>query len=541
MGELVIWQWRSTVHGRLNDSACARQQLTGWCFSLTLGAKHLLRNFFEHLPEGTALRIPSLRFARFAAALLIGAMACAGSAAQQTGKSRKIDELVGLYNKYGSFNGSVLVAEHGQVVFKKGYGWANLEWQIPNAPDTKFRLGSITKQFTSMLIMQLAAEGKLRLDEKLSEALPYYRKDTGDRVTLHHLLTHTSGVPSYTSAKDMKEWWHNHFEVEDFVKQHCSGDLEFEPGSKFEYDNSGYFILGAIIEKVTGKKYEQVLKERILEPLGMHNTGYDHSEEVMTHRAAGYEHSKDGFVNAEYLDMSIPYAAGSLYSTVEDLYLWDQALYTERLLSNELKAKMWTPFLAGYAYGWGVAKIADGKPGAGGTLIQHGGGINGFNTHEARYVDDKNLVVLLNNTGPAKLEQMTEGIAAILYGQPYELPKPSLTAQLVKIATEKGGDAAVGEYKRLKKESPDKYDFSEAGLQEVSIMLFQSGKVPEAIALLRLNTEEHLKSAQAFFFLGYVLMQAGNKSDAATALEKALELDPKNDRAAGLLKQAREK
>jgi CubicO group peptidase (beta-lactamase class C family) len=486
---------------------------------------------------------------RIATAFLVAAVigcTCAGQQASGSpsggkDKARKIDELLGLYNKYGSFNGSVLVSEHGQVIFKKGYGLANMEWQIANQPDTKFRLGSITKQFTSMLIMQLVAEGKLHVEDKLSDALPYYRKDTGSQVTLQHLLTHTSGIPSYTAAKDMQEWWHNHFEVEDFVKKHCSGDLEFTPGSKFEYDNSGYFLLGAIIERVTGEKYEEVLQERIFKPLGMHNSGYDHSEPLMEHRAAGYEHGKDGFVNAEYLDMSIPYAAGSLYSTAEDLYLWDQALYTEKLLSKELKAQMWAPALANYAYGWGVAKIPEGKAGAGQTLIQHGGGINGFNTHEARYVDEKHLIVLLNNTGATKLDQITEGIAAILYGRPYELPKPSLTAELVKLATEKGGDAAVAEYRRLKKESPEKYDFSEAGLQEIAILLFQSKKLPEAIALLRLNTEEHPKSSHAFFFLGYVFMQAANKGDATTALEKALELDPKNERAAGLLKTAKEK
>ena len=482
-------------------------------------------------------------------AVLFAGVICCQSAGQQGNagsgaagdKARKIEELLGLYSQYGSFNGSALVAEHGQVIFKKGYGWANMEWQIANQPDTKFRLGSITKQFTSMLIMQLVAEGKLHLDDKLSDVLPYYRKDTGSQVTLHHLLTHTSGIPSYTAAKDMREWWRNHFEVEDFVKKHCSGDLEFTPGSKFSYDNSGYFLLGAIIEKVTGKSYEEELQERIFKPLGMHDTGYDHSEQLIPHRAEGYEHGKDGFANAEYLDMSIPYAAGSLYSTVEDLYLWDQALYTDKLLSSEWKAKMWTPALMHYAYGWGVAKIPEGKAGAGQTLIQHGGGINGFNTHEARYVDEKHLIVLLNNTGATKLEQITEGIASILYNKPYELPKPSLTARLLKVANEKGGDAAAGEYLRLKKESPDKYDFSESGLQEVAVTLFESGKVPEALVMLKLNTEQHPDSARAFFFLGYVLMQAGNKSEAATALEKAVQLDPKNEQAATLLKQAKEK
>jgi CubicO group peptidase (beta-lactamase class C family) len=488
--------------------------------------------------------------AMFAATLLLslGVFAAAraqgndgGASTGTAARAQKIDELITLYHKYGSFNGSVLVSEHGQVIFKKGYGWANIEWQVPNQPDTKFRLGSITKQFTSMLIMQLVAEGKLHLDDKLSDVLPYYRKDTGSRVTLHHLLTHTSGIPSYTAAKDLHEWERNHFEVEDFVKRHCGGDLEFTPGSKYEYDNSGYFLLGAIIERVTGKRYEQVLQDRIFGPLGMHNSGYDHSDELIAHRAAGYEHGKNGFVNAAYLDMSIPYAAGSLYSTVEDLYLWDQALYTEKLLSNDWKAKMFTPALASYAYGWGVSRVPDGKPGAGETLIQHDGGINGFNTREARYVDEKHLIVLLNNTGISKLEQIASSIAAVLFDKLYELPKPSFTPQLLNVATEKGAEAAVNQYRQWKKEAPDKYDYTEGALQEVAILLFEAQKLPESIALLRLNTEQFPKSSEAFMYLGYVLLQAGNKTEAATALQKAVDLDSKNAPAADFLKQAQEK
>jgi CubicO group peptidase (beta-lactamase class C family) len=146
------------------------------------------------------------------------------------------------------------------------------------------------------------------------------------------LLTHTSGIPSYTNQpRFFEDVSRNPFVVADFVKKYTSGDLEFEPGSKFSYNNSGYFLLGAIIEKVTGKPYEQVLKENILDPLGMKNTGYDHFDAVLSKRASGYNKTPKGYINAPYLDMSIPYAAGSLYSTVEDLYLWDRALYTDKL------------------------------------------------------------------------------------------------------------------------------------------------------------------------------------------------------------------
>src|SRR4030095_5761635 len=223
-------------------------------------------------------------------------------------KAAKIDELMKIYQGYKQFNGSVLVAENGKVIFKKGYGLANMEWNIPVETDTKFRLGSITKQFTSMLILQLVQEGKIKLDGKLTDYFPDYRKDTGDRVTVHQLLNHTSGIPSYTGLPNFfQDISRNPYSVTDFVKKYTSGDLEFEPGSKFSYNNSGYFLLGAIVERITGKPYEQVLKERIFAPLGMKNSGYDHGETIIAKRAAGYEKRPAGVINAPYLDMSLPY------------------------------------------------------------------------------------------------------------------------------------------------------------------------------------------------------------------------------------------
>ena len=182
----------------------------------------------------------------------------------------KIQELLALAHKYRQFNGSALVAENGKVTYKGAFGMANMEWNIPNTPDTKFRLGSITKQFTATVILQLVEQGKIKLDAKLSDYLPEYRKDVGDKVTIHHLLTHTSGIPSYTGQPGFQEnVSRNPYKVDEFVKKYASGNLEFEPGSKYSYNNSGYFLLGAIIERVTGKPYEQVLKENIFDPLGM--------------------------------------------------------------------------------------------------------------------------------------------------------------------------------------------------------------------------------------------------------------------------------
>lgn len=356
------------------------------------------------------------------AAFLLLIITTAQSAAKAQDKAAKIDALISSYLKAGKFNGSALVADRGKVVLSKGYGMADFEWDIRNTPDTKFRLGSITKQFTSMLIMQLVNEGKIRLDGKLSDYLPYYRKDTGDKITIHNLLTHTSGIPNYTSLKGFfEEHSRDPYGVKDFVVKFCSGDLEFEPGSKWNYSNSGYFILGAIIEQITGKTYEQVLQERILDPVGLKDTGYDHHDTILKHRASGYEKTPKGLINAAYLDMTIPYAAGSLYSTVEDLYKWDQALYTEKLLPENLKKTMWTPFLHDYAYGWGVSQLAIGDGSEKVPVITHGGGINGFNTVIVRMVDEHSTIILLNNEGVAPLNEMSKAIASILHNKPYKM------------------------------------------------------------------------------------------------------------------------
>lgn len=179
----------------------------------------------------------SIRLLIFTAILLFAFQ----QAALAQDKPARIQEVLALAHKYGQFNGSALVAENGKVIYKGAFGMANMEWGIPNTPDTRFRLGSITKQFTSMLVLQLVEQGKIKLDGKLSDYLPDYRKDVGEKVTIHHLLTHTSGIPSYTSAPGFFEnVSRNPYKVGDFVKKYASGDLEFEPGAKFSYNNSGY-------------------------------------------------------------------------------------------------------------------------------------------------------------------------------------------------------------------------------------------------------------------------------------------------------------
>ncbi len=453
-------------------------------------------------------------------------------------KSVKIDELMKVYNSYQQFNGAVLVSENGKVIFKKGYGLANMEWNIPIEADTKFRLGSITKQFTSMLILQLVQEGKIKVDGKLTDYLPDYRKDTGDRITIHQLLNHTSGIPSYTGLPNFfQDVSRNPYSVSDFVKKFTSGDLEFEPGTKWNYNNSGYFLLGAIIEHVTGKPYEQVLKERIFDPIGMKNTGYDHHDTILAKRAAGYERRPGGIVNAAYLDMSLPYAAGSLYSTVEDLYLWDQALYTDKLLSPQLKELLFKPGMSNYAYGWVVRKAPLGAQDEQVTIIEHGGGINGFNTLITRMPESKNLIVLLNNTGGTKLGEMSQKIAAILFGKPYKAPLRDIAEAIFNTVMERGVQAAITQYRELKAAQKDAYDFSEPQLNGLGYRLMQMKRVKDAIEILKLNVEMFPQGFNTYDSLGEAYMENGDKNLAIQNYKKSLELNPKNTGAVEKLKK----
>lgn len=455
-------------------------------------------------------------------------------------KVEQIDQLVQTYTDYGKFNGSVLVSDQGKVIFKKGYGMANMEWDIPNQPNTKHRLGSITKQFTAMLILQLAAEGKLDLHEPVTTYLPDYPKSTGDIITTHHLLTHTSGIPNYTAFPRFFQYEsRNPYSPKEFVKKFQDSVLDFTPGEKFSYSNSGYFLLGVIIEKISRKTYEDMLHEKIFSPLNMNDSGFDHHEDILKNRATGYEKKGNSYVNSNYLDMSIPYAAGSIYSTVEDLYLWDQALYTNKLLPKEymdLYFKPQTPaFGRQYAYGWGVGKQAIGKSTDSIYAIGHGGGINGFNTLISRFPDENALVVLLNNTGRAPLNGMTNAITAILYDKPYDMPKQSVANSLFAVIEKESIEAGLAHFRKVK--DADDYDLNEGEMNTMGYQLLQSGKVDEAAEVFRLNVEAFPKSSNVYDSYGEALMKQGKNDLAIENYRKSIELNPGNQNGIDYLKK----
>lgn len=453
-------------------------------------------------------------------------------------KTKKIDELMSQYSEYGQFNGSVLVSEQGKIIYKKGFGMANMEWEIPNKPDTKHRLGSVSKQFTALLILKLVEEGKLKLDTPIATYLPDYPKKNASIITLHHLLTHTSGIPNYTSFPNFfKDVSRNAFTPENFVKQFADLPLQFTPGEKFEYSNSGYFLLGYIIEKVSGKTYEKNLQENIFIPLKMTNSGYDNSNIILKNRASGYEKNGNSYVNSPFIDMSIPYAAGSLYATVEDLFLWDQALYSNQLLTPKSMDLFFGSHISTgrgfYGYGWNINEVPNGDDKL--KIIEHGGGINGFNTVVSRIPSNKSLVVILNNTGRANLNEMNQAIQAILYNKPYKMPKISMAITLQDIISEKGLAAGLQKFKELQKS--EKYAIKEGELNDVGYQFLQFDKINEAIEIFKINVDAFPKSGNAYDSLGEAYLKSGNKELAIQNYKKSVALDPKNENGIKVLEE----
>ncbi len=338
----------------------------------------------------------------------------------------KLDKYVEACVKQGTFNGSVLVAQNGKIVLCKGYGMANYELGVPNTPQTRFMLASVTKQFTSMAIMQLQEKGLLRISDPVSKYIPDYPQ--GDKITIHHLLTHTSGIPDYSKGTTPKSLG----SLEKMLDYFKDKPLEFEPGAKYNYSNSGYILLGCIIEKASKQTLDSYMQEYIFKPLSMANTNffYDPTDKS---NAVGYELAglrTSNLIDSQtmspvpYVDMSLPLSDGNLISTVEDLYRWDRGLYSEVLLNSTSRAQLFAPAKDGHGYGWGISENFGRK------VVRHSGRVEGFSTYIARYPDDNVCIILLSNFERCPVGFIAYGLAAIVFGEKYDWPKKRVAIKL---------------------------------------------------------------------------------------------------------------
>jgi CubicO group peptidase (beta-lactamase class C family) len=331
----------------------------------------------------------------------------------------RMDQVVQSVVANKQFMGSVLVARGDRVIFNKSYGWANMEWEVPNTPATKFRIGSLTKQFTAAAILLLEERGKLKIEDPIRKYLPD-EPAAWDKVTIYHLLTHTSGIMNHLNLPEATKMVPFPQTPDQLMALVRDKPLDFAPGEKMNYSNSGYNLLGCLIEKVSGQRYQDFIQKNIFTPLGMKDSGYDSNSDIILRRAAGYSPGPGGPVNAEFVHMSNTYSAGGLYSTTEDLLRWEQGLFGGKLLSHESLQRMSTPYLNGYAFGLGVDAVHGRK------RISHEGGVPGFNSCLAYYPETKVTVVALSNMFRPEIAPEIVGLlSALAHGE-----KIALTSEL---------------------------------------------------------------------------------------------------------------
>ncbi len=347
------------------------------------------------------------QFGRIALLCAIQLLCVMNNPAQQL--TSKFEEYASSEVNAGRFSGVILIARDGKVLMSKAYGLANIENDVPNTLQTKFRIGSLTKQFTAMAILILQERQKLNVQDSICKYLPQCL-EAWQPITIHHLLTHTSGLPNFMYTVNLTEEERAYSPLTRDLERLRKGSLEFAPGTKFNYCNSGYVLLGHIIEKVSGEPYGDFVRDSIFGPLKMVNTGYDYNGLVLKHRAVGYSLRGDTVIDAPFVDMSVPFAAGGLYSTVEDLYLWDQALYTEKLISKKSIEMMFTPYKNQYGYGWYIDERFKRL------CISHGGRIEGYMNSIERFPEEKLTIIVMSNRDTVSAGRVSRNLAAIAFG-----------------------------------------------------------------------------------------------------------------------------
>lgn len=372
---------------------------------------------------------------RLRALLLLGLTLCVAAtpAESQDRRTPRLKRYLRAAATLGQLNASVLIAENGRILVDSGYGFANMELGIRNTPLTRFRVASVTKQFTAMAAVMLAQDGKLRLDDPIAKYLDSLPAEWSG-ITVHDLLRHTSGISDY-------EEWFDGYDTQaysDYMSQEHAAPrivrdarqkpLDFPHGTKFHYSNSAYILLGYVIERASGVSYEEFLHRRIMAPLGMTLSTQDHSEELIANRAQGYRLrpgvipreflkglTRNGYLNAYYQLMEPPQADAGLITTTRDLYKWDLALYSEKLLPKALLDSIFTPGLGNYGYGWFVNQGADG------VTHEHSGGLPGFSCYIMRIPGQRRTIIVLGNL--ERMGRVVRDLASIMRGDSVAVPR----------------------------------------------------------------------------------------------------------------------
>ena len=459
-------------------------------------------------------------------------LSCAAAHGCSSDVDSEIGKLMKTLFERGQFNGAILVARDGKIVYRNAFGKANFQTGADFTPETTSNIGSVTKQFTAMSIMILAERKKLSYDDPVSKYIPEFSHSAHfTKVTLRHLLTHTSGMPDYGDLEIDDSGLDQKGLIAALLKKE---DTLAEPGLKYRYSNPGYALLAIVVERVSGERFADFLEQDIFKPAGMTSTFvYDSAGKKTTRAALGYDQfgeTDDGTPTA------IP-GDGGMYSTVDDLLKWDQALYTDKLVRQSALSEAFTPGKVQqgttiYGFGWNVEE----KNGS--EYLWHTGSNAGFRAFIGRRPTDRVTVIMLTNKGNSKRQDISTAIQNILARKPYVLPQQSGAEKLYKVIHDSGIQSALETYDALKNGKNTDYDLGETELNTLGYQLLYGDKrITDSIAIFQLNTREHPSSSNAFDSLGEAYWRNGDKGLAINSYQTAVKLDPTNGHAAEMLKK----
>lgn len=443
---------------------------------------------------------------------------------------------------FGQVNGVVLVAEKGRVIYEHAFGEANREWHVPNTTDTRFEIASMTKPMTALVIMQLVEEGRVRLDGHVSDYLPFYPKESGDRITVDQLLTHTSGIQQDIAFPDDRSGDALAAVVnadllsnDSLVKLIAQRPLRFAPGTSYGYSSDAYAVLGSIIEHVTGVPYWKALEERLLRPAGMSETGVSLLRPLVPKRASGYAQTFAGYENAPHIGVT---PAGGLYSTARDLYRFDRALYGDPLVRAATKDLIFAPRSVITAYGWKTSEEV--RPdGSRRRILRTSGGLPGFGALMFRVPSESRLILFLGNARDLewRFDDFAVALNHILDGEPCTLPRRSAAEVLAAaIRADRSGAALRARFEAMRRDTTE-YAVSEAGMNQLGYFLLGQKRATVAVEIFSLNADAYPRSANVYDSLGEALLAVGDTVRAAASYRRSLALDSSNTNASAVLRR----
>lgn len=452
-------------------------------------------------------------------------------------KQEQLAKIMKTYHHYNMFDGAVLVAENGKIIYKGAFGLANREWNIPNTTDTKFRIGSISKPFTATLLLILVQKGLVSLDKTIEDYLPAFKNKPAAKVTIRQLLNHTSGIPNYDIIKDFfPRISRQSFTREEYVKIYCDSALAFEPGTRYMYSSWGYFTLGYIIEKVTGKSYEQAMKDEIFSKLKMQHSGSYLHTQIVPKRASGYDYGFGNYVSADFRDQSNTMGTGDIYTTVEDLFKFHLALTGNTLLNKELSKEMFTPGMrpARYGYGWFNQNFRYTTTDSI-TANYHLGSTEGFIGFMIRIPETNSMAVILCNSAPTDFFGIIKNLLKVLYNKPVELKEP-VHKKMETIIANATAEKAVSEYKKMKSDTIHYYvDWLQ--LYYLGEKLFSLKRYEDARIIAENNVIEFPEKDFVALSMANIYLALNRKEEAIKFYKKTLQLNAESEEAKNRLKE----